>query len=75
MSCSYSDISMGVCDEKAIEHRFKILIWKDFCQDVIASWIQSNEDANHYLDYLNTIDASGKSRFTMETESENNLDF
>ena len=42
---------------------------------MIALWIHSNEDANHYLDYLNTIDASGKIRFTMETETENGLEF
>ena len=27
-----------------------------------ALWIYSNEDANDYLDYLNTVDASGKIR-------------
>ena len=75
MSCSYSDIAMAVYDEKAMDHPFKPLIWKRFRDDVIALWIHSNEDANHYLDYLNTIDASGKIRFTMETETENGLDF
>ena len=42
---------------------------------MIALWIHSNEDANHYLDYLNTIDASGKIRFTMETATENEFEF
>ena len=75
MSCSYGDITMAVYDEKAMDHPFKPLIWKRFRDDVIALWIHSNEDANHYLDYLNTIDASGKIRFTMETETENGLEF
>ena len=75
MSCSYSDIAMAVYDEKAREHPFKTLIWKRFRDDVIALWIHSNEDANHYLDYLKTIDASGKIRFTMETATENELEF
>ena len=75
MSCSYSDIAMAMYDEKAMDHPFKPLIWKRFRDDVIALWIHSNEDANHYLDYLNTIDASGKIRFTMETETENGLEF
>ena len=75
MSCSYSDIAMAVYDEKARDHPFKPLIWKRFRDDVIASSIHSNEDANHYLDYLNTIDASGMIRFTMETETENGLEF
>ena len=51
------------------------LVFKRFRDDVIALWIHSHENANHYLDYLNTIDASGKIRFTMETETENCLDF
>ena len=75
MSCSYSDIAMAVYDEKAMDHPFKPLIWKRFRDDVIALWIHSNEDANHYLDYLKTIDASGKIRFTMETATENELEF
>ena len=75
MSCSYSDIAMAVYDEKTMEHPFKPLIWKRFRDDVIALWIHSNEDANHYLDYLNTIYASGKIKFTMETETENGLEF
>ena len=75
MSCSYSDISMAVCDERPMDHPFKLLIWKSFREDVIASWIHSNEDANHYIDYLNTTDVSGKSRVTMETETENSLGF
>ena len=66
---------MAVYEEKLMDHSFKSLIWKRFRDDVIALWIHSNEDANHYLDYLNTIDASGKIRFTMETETENGLEF
>ena len=66
---------MAVYDEKAMGHPLKTLIWKRFCDDVIALWIHSEEDANHYLKYLNTIDASGKIRFTMETEIENGLEF
>ena len=75
MSCSYSDIAMTVYDEKPMDHPFKPFIWKRFRDDVIALWIHSIEDANPYLDYLNTIDASGKIRFTMETETENGLEF
>ena len=69
MSCSYGDIAMAVYEEKAMGHPSKSLISKRFRDDVIALWIHSSEDANHYLDYLNTIDASGKIRFTMETET------
>ena len=71
MSCSYSDIAMAVYEEKAMDHQFKALIWKRFRDDVIALWIHSDEDANHYLDYHNTIGASRKTRFTMETETQN----
>ena len=52
-----------------MDHPFKPLIWNHFRDDVIALWIHSEEDANHYLNYLNTIDVSGKIRFTMETEN------
>ena len=74
MSCSYGDIAMAVYEEKAMGHPSKSLISKRFRDDVIALWIHSSEDTNHYLDYLNTIDASGKIRFTMETETENGLE-
>ena len=66
---------MAVYDERAMDHPFKPLIRKRFRDDLIALRIQINEDANHYLDYLNTIDASGKIRFTMETKTENGLEF
>ena len=42
---------------------------------MIVLWIHSNKDANHYLDYLNITYASGKIKFTMETETENGLEF
>ena len=58
-----------------MDHPFKPLIWKCFRDHVIALWIHSEKDANHYLNYLNTIDASGKIRFTMEIENENSLEF
>ena len=75
MYFSYSHIAMDVYDEKAMDQPFKALIWKRFHDDVIALWIHSNEDASHYLDYLNTIGASGKIRVTMETKTENGLEF
>ena len=75
MSCSYSDIAMAVYEEKAMDHQFKPLIWKRFRDDVIALWIHSDEDANHYLDYHNTIGASSKTGFTMDFENENALEF
>ena len=49
------------------------MIWKHFRDDVIALWIHSDEDSNQYLDWISTIDASDKIRFTMETETENGL--
>ena len=48
MPLSYSDITMAVYGEKAMDHPFKHFIWKSFRDDVIALWIHSNEDANHY---------------------------
>ena len=75
MSCSYSDFAVALYDEKAMDHPFKPLIWKRFHDDVISLWIHSEEYANHYLNYLNTIDASGKIRFTMELKMKMNLNF
>ena len=75
MSCSYSDIAMAAHDEKAIDHSFKPLIWKCFRYDVIALWIHNDEDPNHYLDYPNTTDASGKIRFTVNTKNKNGFQF
>ena len=74
MSCSYSDFGM-VVHEKAMDYPFKPLIWKRFRDNVIALWIYSDKDAHHYLDYLNTIDVSGKIRFSTETENKNGLEF
>ena len=37
--------------------------------------MHSDKDVNHYLNYLNIIDVSGKIRFTMQTENENGLEF
>ena len=45
ISCSYSYIAMEMYDKKAMDHPFKHLIWKRFCDDVIALWIHSDEDA------------------------------
>ena len=56
MSCSYSGIAMAVYDERAMDHPFTTLIWRRFCGEMIPLWIHSDEDANHYLYYLNTID-------------------
>ena len=67
MSCFYSGVVMVVYDEKAMDYSFKTLISNRFHDDLIALWIHSNEDENHYLDYLNTIDASCKIRFTNES--------
>ena len=50
----------------AMYHLLKPLIWKRFCDDLIGLWI---------LDYLKTIDASGKIKFTKEIENENDLAF
>ena len=45
------------------------------CDDKIALWIQSTEDAEKYLEHLNTFDASSKIKFTIQIENENNLEF
>ena len=66
---------MTVYDEKEMDHPFKPLIWKRLCNDVIALWIHSDEDINHDLDFLNTINASGEIRFIMQTENEYVLAF
>ena len=76
MFCSYSDIIMDVYDKKAIDQLFKPLIWKRFCNEVIALWIYSNEDENNCLQYLNTINAQvGLIKFTIQTENENGFEF
>ena len=69
-SCSYRDISLAVYVEKAVDHPFKPLILKRSHGDVIPLWIHSDEYLNNYLEYLNSTDASGKIRFTVETENQ-----
>ena len=46
--------------KKAMDHSFKLLIWKLFRDDIITFCVHSDEKANHYFDYLNACDASGK---------------
>ena len=55
-------------------HRTPFKPLKTFLWCVIALWVHSNEDVNHYLSYLKIINASGKIRFTMQTENENGLE-
>ena len=43
------------------------------CDDKIALWIQSTEDAEKYLEHFNTLDASSKIKFTIQIE--NDLEF
>ena len=69
-SCSYRDTSIAVYVEKAMDHPFKPLTLKRSHGDVIPLWIHSDEYANNYLEYLNSTDASGKIRFTVETENQ-----
>ena len=86
MYCFYSDIAMAVYNEQAMDCLFKPLIWKCSRDVVIALWIHSNEDADNYLMHywyycctidalFDTIDTSGKIRFTVQTENKNDLKF
>ena len=75
MSCFYSGVVMVVYDEKAMDYSFKTLISNRFHDDLIALWIHSNEDENHYLDYLNTIDGHVRLDLLMRAESKNGLEF
>ena len=75
MSCSYSDIAMYKFDLKALNYKAGLLCWKRFRDDVFVLWSQSLEELNKFFDFMNSIDTSGKIKFTISVANQSTLEF
>ena len=75
MSCSYADIAMAKYDSLANEFHLKPKIWKRFRDDIFTLWEHGIDTLPSFLDYFNSIDTTGKIKFTIEIAGENGLEF
>ena len=75
MSCSYADIAMAKYDSLASKFHLKPSVWKRFRDDVFVSWEHGTASPSSFLDYLNTMDKTGKIKFTMEIAGDTGLEF
>ena len=75
MSCSYADIAMAKYDSLANKYHLRPRIWKRFRDDVFTVWEHGIDTLSSFLDYLNTMDKTGKIKFTMEVANDNGLEF
>ena len=75
MSCSYADIAMAKYDSLASKFHLKPSVWKRFRDDVFVSWEHGIASPSSFLDYLNTMDKTGKIKFTMEIAGDTGLEF
>ena len=71
MSCSYADIAMAKYDSLAN----KPSVWKRFRDDIFVLWEHGTASLFSFLDYLNTMDKTGKIKFTMEIAGDTGLEF
>ena len=73
MSCSYSDFAMTLLSYsdiarfnlKALSYTPKVLCWKRFRDDIFAAWNHSLQELHKFFEFMNSIDTSGKIKFTM----------
>ena len=76
MSCSYPDITMAGHYSKALMYDFPPKVWKRFRDDVFVVWTHDTAKLPSFLDCLNTIDGTGKIKFTMQIADDvNELEF
>ena len=60
MSCSYADIAMAKYDSLANNFHVKPSVWKRFRDDIFVLWEHVTTSLFSFLDYLNTMDKTGK---------------
>ena len=75
MSCSYADIAMAKYDYLANNFHLKPNVWKRFRDLIFVLWEYGTASLFFFLDYLNTMDKTGKLKFTMEIASDTGLEF
>ena len=75
ISCSYTDIAMVKYHCLAISFHLNPSVWKRFRDDVFVLWEYGTASLFSFLDYLNTMDKTGKIKFTMEVAGDTGLGF
>ena len=75
ISCSYADISVAKYDSLTNKFHLKPSVWKRFRDDVFVLWEHGTASLSSFLDYLNTMDKTGKIKFTMEIAGDTGLEF
>ena len=73
MSCSYSDIAMCRIDLKALSYTPKVLCWKRFRDYIFAVRNHSLQELHKFFEFMNSIDTSGKIKFTMSIANNNSI--
>ena len=77
--CSYSDITMYRFDLKALSYTRKVLCWKKFRKRfgkgrfIFAVRNHSLQELHKFLQFMNSIDTSGKIKFTMSIANNNSV--
>ena len=75
MSCSYADIAMAKYDTLVNNFHLKPSVWKRFRDYIFVLWEHGTASLFSFLHYLNTIDKTGKIKFTMEIAGDTGLKF
>ena len=76
MSCSYADVALAIFfDNSALDYNCSPIMWKRFRDNVFVVWTHGYAAVNLFLDYLNSLDDTGKIKFTMQVTDENRLEF
>ena len=73
MPCSYSDIAIYRFDLKALSYTRKVLCWKRFRDDIFAVWNHPLQELHKFFEFMNSIDTSGKIKFTMLLANNNSI--
>ena len=75
VSCSYADIAMAKNDFLASNFHLKPSVWKRVRDDTFVLREHGIASLFSVLDYLNTMDKTGKIKFTIEIAGDTGLEF
>ena len=73
MSCSYSTIATYRFDLKALSYTPKVLCRKRFRDDIFVIWNHSLQELHKFFEFMNSIDTSGKIKFTVSVANINSV--
>ena len=71
MSCSYTDLAPATFDNHALAYNCSPTMWKRFCVDAFVAWRHGSAALNLFSDYLNSLNDTGKIKFTMQVANKN----